>query len=141
MRRIVMCLGITAVLGLLALDPYSHGRTGGDVWAVRFDWQRIAAGVEGLLLVVSAIGAWLQLRWGRHVLFLELAFWCGLNAVLLVRDGYARLVVDYDSSPRTLWILCAAAFLRVLLLSSWTITEGTSMSAGSAGTRARERSR
>lgn len=116
MRRLALVAAVTLAAALLLLDPYSFGRQGGDVWAVRFQWQCFAAGIQGLLLIVSAVGAYLDKRWARGLLLSELCLLVALNVIYLLRDGETRFLIGYESSLRSLWVLSAGIAVRILAL-------------------------
>ena len=121
MRRLLASCAIAVAVALMFLDPYSFGRQGGDVWAVRFEWQRFAAAAQVLVLVGAALAMWLRPPWARRLILLELCLRGALNAIYVLRDGSTRVLFGYESHLRTLWVLAAGVAIRILVLRLYSL--------------------
>jgi hypothetical protein len=118
MTRWLVPATCAATILLLALDPYSYGRVGGDVTIAMFAWQSIVAWLLALLLLLVA-GAALMKRYrlAFGTLLCESLIFVGMNLAYFGRDGVSRFVVGYESSPQTFAVVATGLLLRALLFT------------------------
>lgn len=117
MTRWLVPAACGVILLLLALDPYSYGRVGGDVTIAIYPWQSLVSSLLSLLLLLVA-GATLMRRYrlAFTVLLCESLLFVGTNLLYVGRDGMSRFVVGYESSPQTLAVVSTGLLLRALLI-------------------------
>jgi hypothetical protein len=114
-RKVCTLLGLAFVT--TALDPYTYGATGGDVWYPRIAWQLIG-GVSQLILLAAAGFALWRGRFSlvATIIVGEAVLFAVGSVVLIVRDGIDRLVIGYDALPVLLLLLIVGAVSRYLLI-------------------------
>ena len=117
MRKPVAVAGALLVVALLAYDPYSYGRIGGDILIPYHPWQQLVA-VGFAILTISAVTLYALDRpaIALAVAGLELALFVCVNVVYLTRDGSTRLVVGYGSSLIPFATLAIGLLLRTALV-------------------------
>lgn len=126
MKKALLVTTALVAGGLLLLDPYSFGRTGGDVRDEYHAWQPVVAVVSALLLagvIIAAMrDAWRQ---ARMLLIAETGVFLVANAVFYARDGVARLSSGFASSGELMVPLIGGILIRLIAIA----LVGTSASA------------
>lgn len=114
--RALIAAMLTVVVGLMALDPYSWGGTGGELGFERFSWQiavtALQVGLLGLLFVMTLRA---QYRHALALVLVELLLMIGANAWLILRDGTQRFISGYAADSTTAWLLVAGVLLRAFI--------------------------
>jgi len=116
MTRWLVPAACAAMILLLALDPYSYGRVGGDVTIALFARQSLVAWLLSLLLlIVTSAASMRRYQLAFAALLCENLIFVGTNLMYVGRDGMSRFVVGYESSPQTLAVVATGVLLRALL--------------------------
>jgi len=114
--RAVIATMLIATVGLMALDPYSWGSTGGELGFERFSWQIVVFALQvGLfgILFVAVVRA--QYRHALALVIAEFLLMVGLNTMLVLRDGAQRFIGGYTADSTAAWLLIVGVILRVLI--------------------------
>jgi hypothetical protein len=118
MRKIVLASCVVCSLVLLAMDPYSRGGTGGDVFGRHYAWQLVVAIMSALLLASALVSisrkAW---RYTHGCLLIETAVFLMTNAIYAARDGWARLSTGFASGGELAVLVIGGAIVRLLGVS------------------------
>ena len=115
MRKVLLVVAVLAAGALLALDPYSFGRTGGDVQEMYHVWQVVVAVVSALLLVgVLTAGVRDAWRQARTLLVAETGVFLAANAMFFARDGVARLSSGFASGGELTVLVIGGLLVRLL---------------------------
>jgi hypothetical protein len=118
-RRWLPILQVPLLMTLAGFDPYSFGRTGGDlIFPTRY-WQiLVTIAMIGFLTCAAALA--MKRRFGIAFLFLvfEVTIFVGVNFLYVSLDGFeTRTQVGYASTNGPLYATIAAFFMRVLTIS------------------------
>jgi hypothetical protein len=115
-----------ALIVLLALDRYSYGHIGGEIFSFgprmevlpEYVWQRWATAALVLLLLAAVVALW-RGSWvtSARLVGSEALLFVALNLAYLFRDGLStRGFVGYEGNPQSLVVTVLGLLLRMALM-------------------------
>lgn len=114
--RALIAVMLVAAVGLMALDPYAWGSTGGESGLETFLWQMVVSALQvGLLGFLFVMVLRAQYRHALSLVFVEFLLLVGVNSVLILRDGTQRFLSGYAADSTVAWLLAGGIILRALV--------------------------